>query len=87
MQACVRTDTTLAIGRDLGKGDAMGEARSENFVIHVPRPSRVARAALASEIRRSTRMTIEQRVKAALSMRDRLAGLLPAPAPSPEKEG
>lgn len=50
MQACVRIDTTLAIGRELGKGDAMGEAKSEKPAIQVPRPSRVARAALASDI-------------------------------------
>jgi hypothetical protein len=43
------------------------------------RRSACADAALRAELERTGRMTIEERVKAALSMRERFAWLVPAP--------
>lgn len=47
--------------------------------IRHPRRSACADAALRAEIEQVKRMTIEERVKAALSMRDRFNWLLPEP--------
>jgi len=42
-----------------------------------PRPSTCATASLAAEMERLRKMTIEERIKVALSMRDRFAWLDP----------
>jgi hypothetical protein len=47
--------------------------------VHRPRRSACADASLRAEIEHVTRMTIEERVKAALTMRDRFEWLLPVP--------
>jgi len=46
-----------------------------------PRRSASANASLAAEMERLRQMTIEERIKAALSMRDRFAWLDPAAKP------
>lgn len=50
-----------------------------------PRVSRVARASLQAEIERMAAMTIEERVKAALSMRSRFAWISPVPVEARRK--
>jgi hypothetical protein len=52
----------------------MPEAKSQH---HRPRRSGCAEAALRSEIERVRRMTIEERIKAALSMGQRFSWLQP----------
>ncbi|MBX3744748.1 MAG: hypothetical protein KF833_05515 [Verrucomicrobiae bacterium] len=47
--------------------------------MHRPRVSRVAQASLQAEIERVAAMTIEERVRAALSMGDRFAWISPVP--------
>lgn len=52
--------------------------------VHRPRRSACADAALRAEIEYVKRMTIEERVKAALTMLDRFNRLLPVPAKKAE---
>jgi hypothetical protein len=52
------------------------------FSEHRPRKSACATAALQAEIARVAEMTIEERVKAALSMRGRFAWIDPAKKPT-----
>ena len=47
----------------------------------IRRRSACADAALRAEIERVKRMTVEERIKAALTMRDRFDWLLPVPEP------
>ena len=48
-----------------------------------PRRSRAARAVLEAEMAQVAAMSIEERVKAALAMKQRFAWLAPAPAARP----
>jgi hypothetical protein len=48
------------------------------------RRSACADESLAAELERVRRMTVEERIKAALSMGDRLAWLNPVPVPQPD---
>jgi len=51
-----------------------------------PRRSACAEAALDAEIERLSRMTIEERVLAALTLRERFDWLRPEPAKKPSKD-
>lgn len=65
----------LAESRQMAHVDDMSKSEME-----IPRRRRSAStdAALKAELERIGRMTIEERVKAALSMRERFAWLVPA---------
>ncbi|MBU6303012.1 MAG: hypothetical protein KGS60_15795 [Verrucomicrobia bacterium] len=72
----MRNDTGCTTFPSMGSGDDPSVRR--------PRRSACADQSLAAELERVSRMTVEERIKAALSMGDRLAWLNPAPAPQPE---
>lgn len=65
----------------------MDDLRPEPSAELRPRPSRTARAASDAEARRIASLTIEERVKAALSMRRRFAWIAPTEGPDSQAKG